>query len=135
MALINLDPTDSIPFVARFLEVGNEQSQETAALALGESRRPEALEPLKACWQKQRRRPLEEVILLAIALLRLPAAIDLLLDILAKEKATSALAALSGLVIHRHNPRIQERISEAVAGNGDPALKALFEKKFRTQDS
>jgi HEAT repeat protein len=134
-SLLQLDPAASVPFVTRFLEGGKGSVREAAALALGESRRPEALEPLKACWEKQRRQPLEEVVLLAIALLRLPAATEFLLAIVAREKPPSAPAALSALVIHRHNPHTRGRISEAVAGNGDPGLKALFEKKFAAKDS
>ncbi len=56
-ALIGMAPADSIPFVAGFLtppprQKGDDAIQEAATLALGESRRPEALAPLKDFCEK-----------------------------------------------------------------------------------
>jgi hypothetical protein len=63
-------------------------------------------------------------------MLRLPAAFDLLVEVVAGQHQGVALAALSALAIHRHNESLKERIAGAVAKKGDAALQARFEQKF-----
>jgi HEAT repeat protein len=128
-ALMSTAPDESLAFVTSFLHGSGEAIQEAAAFALAESRRPDALDVLTGYWPKARRGPLQEVILLAIAMTRLPAAIEFLLPILAGDNQTAALAALSALAIHRHNPVIKERVA-AIARQGDAAMQERFKKKF-----
>src|SRR5262249_9060627 len=133
-ALMGMAPAESLGFVAAFLDHGNEAVQEAAAFALGESRRPEALTPLKDAWPHVRSRELQEVFLLAISLLRLPAAIDFLLEVVAADDEKAALAAVSALAIHRYNERTKERVAAAVTKAGRAALKKRFEEKFADVD-
>lgn len=133
-ALIDLDPKASIPFVAEFLEEGDQGVREAAALALGESRRPEALDVLKAFRERLSPGQLQEVVLLAIAMLRLPAAVDLLVEIVSKEDQATAKSALSALAIHRHNPKIVERVAAILTSRNDAVLQAFFQKKFRDME-
>jgi hypothetical protein len=65
------------------------------------------------------------VVLLAVAITRLPAGIDFLLDVLGEGEA----AALPALAVHRHNPAVRDRVAAAVARKG-AALKKAFEKEF-----
>ncbi len=67
-------------------------------------------------------------------MLRLPLVTDFLVDAVAKQEPSSAIAALSALAIHRHNPGVQERAAAAVAANGSAALRAAFEQKFSARD-
>ena len=129
-ALIALDHADSIPFVAGFLDDGDDALQEAAAFALGESRRPAALAHLTKFCEQAPPGPLQEVGYLALGMLRLPAATEFLLNAVAKEEPSSAKAALAGLAIQRHNPDIRERTAAAVAKNGNAAVRSSFEKKF-----
>jgi hypothetical protein len=129
-SLIRLDPAETLPFVAEFLHSSLEPVQEGAALALAESRRPEALEILKDFWPHARGRDIAETALLAIALLRLPGSLEFLMQVLDSQDESSALAALDALAIHRHNDAVRERVAAVVARQANPTLKKRFEKKF-----
>lgn len=127
--LLNLDADGSLGFVAEFLESTTDEIAEGAALALGESRRPEALEALTARWPRVQSDELGKVLLLAIAITRLPAGIEFLLEIVAQKGEAAALDALSALAIHRHNPNIRERIAQAVMKKGT-AVQTAFAREF-----
>ena len=128
-ALVQLAPAESLPFVTEFLHGHDASMQEGAAFALAEARRPEALHILKTFLPEAARGGLLESILLAISMLRLPAAFDFLLEVISGKSKAMALAALSALAIHRHNECLRERIAAAVA-KGDAALRARFDQKF-----
>jgi HEAT repeat protein len=132
--LLKLTPDDGVAFVGEFLRFPDQAVQETAALALGESRRPAAFEVLKTFWEKQWSPELRETVLMALALLRLPAANDFLLSLLAAGPSAVAEAALDALAIHRYDPRVVERAAAAVAQNGREALRVHFEKRFHRKD-
>jgi HEAT repeat protein len=127
-SLLKLEP-DTVAFVAEFLRDGEEAVQEGAALALGETRRPGAFEVLRDFCTPLRPGPLQDAALLALAMLRLPAAIDYLLDLVGKKD--TARPALTALAIHRHNERVKNRAAEAIAQMQDAALMAWFEEKFQ----
>src|SRR5262249_11365866 len=133
-ALMTADPQESLPFVAEFLDSPSEPVAEGAAFALAESRRPEALDILKGHWPKARRGPLQDAVLLAIAMTRLPAALDFLLDILAADNQAAARSALSALAIHRHNAAVKDRIAAVIAKKGVAALQESFKKKFEVKE-
>jgi hypothetical protein len=116
--------------VAEFLDVPNDAVQQGAAFALGESRRADALAVLEDYWPRARSGWLQEVVLLAMAMTRLPAALDFLFEVLASDDRAAALAALAALAIHRHNEPVKERIATVVAGKGDAVLQERFQKKF-----
>src|SRR5262249_45441610 len=128
-ALLALDRTESLPFVGGFLHSANTEVQEAAIFALAEIRSPETFAVLKDFWP---RTPpgLEETVLLAIAMLRLPPALDFLIDLIAHKNPHSR-AAVSALAIHRHHAKIKESVAVAVTANGDPAVEQWFRKKFR----
>ncbi|HEX3315636.1 MAG TPA: hypothetical protein VHR72_12125, partial [Gemmataceae bacterium] len=119
-------PHDSLPFVAGFLKG---PYVEAAALALAESRLPEALALLVEHWPAARGEDHAETLLLAIAMTRLPASVDFLIDLLAKDKK-AAPSILSALSIHRHNDAIRDRIAAVVAQHQDAAIAKRFEAKF-----
>jgi HEAT repeat protein len=127
-ALLTLSPTTGLPFVAGFLKRGNSAVQEAAAFALAESRRPEAFTSLKDFWP-QAPSDLRESVLLAVAMLRLPAALDFLVDIV-RRKDPNSCAALSALAIHRHQIKVRENAAAAVAANGEPRVQQWFRMKF-----
>ncbi len=129
-ALMAAAPEESLAFVAGFLRHGDEAVQSDAALALGESRRADALDILIGRWPHARHEESSEVLLLAIALTRLPAALEFLIGVLANEKPDAVLAALSALTIHRHNDALKTRIRATLETRGDATLSERFRKKF-----
>jgi HEAT repeat protein len=131
--LLELTPEPAVPFVAEFLEGADEAIQEAALLALGSSRRAEALDVLRSYWEKATA-DLREVVCVALALLRLPAATDFLLQLVAGQPPASAGAALAALAVHRYDPQVRERAAAAVAANGQAALQAIFDKRFATKE-
>jgi HEAT repeat protein len=133
-ALMKLAPEESLPFVTQFLHAGKSEVKEGAAFALAESRRPEAFEILKDFWPRACGVELQEVVLLALSMLRTPAALDFLLALLSTERQSTALATLAALRIHRHNRAIKERVAAVVAQKGDAVVRARFEKKFDVEE-
>src|SRR5207245_8857967 len=93
--VLKLTAGEGVNFVAQFLDANNLAIRESAILALGDSRRREAFDVLKAFWEKQFDDRFRETILMALALLRLPAATDLLLSLVGSEEQAVALAAVS----------------------------------------
>ncbi|MDR3622194.1 MAG: HEAT repeat domain-containing protein [Paludisphaera borealis] len=132
--LLTISHQEHLGFVAGFLEPHDEARCEAAVLALGRSRLPEALGPLEACWRRASSPPLQEAILLAVAMLRTPEAVDHLLDFVAGENEPHSRMALSALKIHCHDARLTERIERVVAAKGNRELKEQFERDFRTDD-
>jgi HEAT repeat protein len=126
-ALLRREP-DAVPFVAAFLHGRDEHVREGAALALGETRRPGAFEVLRDRAADVSSGSLHEAVLLAISMLRLPAAIDFLVGLIPEGHSTPA--AVAALAIHRHNEQIRERVAAAVAELKDANLTAWFQKKF-----
>ena len=127
--LMELSPAAELAFVADYLGSPNEAIQEAALLALGNSRQPAGFEILKSFAQRHSSE-LQEVAHVALALLRLQAATDFLLTLVADRSEAVALSALGALAVHRHDPRVHERAAAAVASNGSAALRGLFEKRF-----
>src|SRR5262249_46628890 len=76
--LLTVNPRETLGVVSEFLEPGTAACCEAAALALGKSRLPDAFEPLKVCWPRCLSSDLRQQVLLAIAMMRLPTAIDYL---------------------------------------------------------
>src|SRR5579883_1134311 len=91
LALLKLAPAPSLPLVTRFLNPPHDplrpnQARDVAAvtaLALGESRLPEAFEPLRRWWERSRDVEQGQTALLAIAMLRQDPALDFLLTLVA----------------------------------------------------
>ena len=133
-SLLTIDHREHLPFVSEFLEPDDPARCEAAVLALGKSRLPEALDALTTCWKHALSSGLRQQILLAVALLRLPAAIDFLLDLVAADSEADAIAALSALKIHDYDPRLRERIAKLVQKTGSRTLEARFERDFRTDE-
>ncbi|MGO9467186.1 MAG: HEAT repeat domain-containing protein [Isosphaeraceae bacterium] len=132
--LLTVDPGEYLPFVAGLLESGGPARCEAAVLALGKSRLPGAFEALKSCWLRREHPELEDEILLAIAMLRLPAAIDYLLERVASDSERHAAAALTALKIHSHDPRLRERVAGLVQQRRVRSLQERFDRDFRSDD-
>jgi HEAT repeat protein len=132
--LLAVDPVANLPLVIEFLEPSEPATCEAAALALGRSRLPEALEPLKACWPRCFEPDLRQQVILALAILRRPAATDYLMELVASEDEPIATAALSALRIYKSDPRLLERIEKLIQDRKSPKLRAAFDRDLGADD-
>jgi HEAT repeat protein len=131
--IVKIGGGDGIAFVAEYLESPDIAIQEAAVLALGESRRREAFEVLKRFRETHIDGRLQETILMALALMRLPAATDFLLTLITGESEAIARAAIGALALYRHDPKLVERATAAVAESTRPALRAYLEERFNAK--
>jgi hypothetical protein len=139
--------TGAITFVAGFLSDQDDLSAE-AAIALGETRTPEALSALLARLQKpetaiqvprgRTRRSdtllapaFAAVLLSSIALTRQPEAIDTLLDLVAKE-SSYAEPAIEALANAAFGTEVQARLAAIVAKLDSPRITRIFQQHFST---
>lgn len=111
-ALLKLAPQQSMEFVSAFLNDPHDQVQELVALVLGESRRPEALDSLKAWWQGIRDPELRVTGLLSIAMLRTDDAFQFLLNLVAEGSDNTAQEAIKALEIYRQDHDLWQRVCE-----------------------
>src|SRR3954447_17212339 len=125
-ALLAIEGKTAIPFVARFLEAGDDPAGE-AAFALADTRSPAALAALLRRQKDSVDEWFSGVLLSAIALTRLPEAIDFLLGMIEREEreAPRAIEALCRAAV---GEELRGRLVSAVHSNGSPRLlKALRE--------
>jgi hypothetical protein len=137
-ALLDLESTRAIPFVAAYLEDGDDTSAE-AAFALAETRSPQALAALIARRRAAnprradaRRLDLERdnswfdgVLLSAIALCRLPAALDYLVSII-ESGAREAPVAIEAIGRAGPSDESRARVEQAVQKEGSQRLAKAF---------
>jgi HEAT repeat protein len=134
LGLLQLDPEEYLPFVAGHLDDERPGMNEAAVLALGRSRLPQAFEALRAFSDRLIEPGLRETVLLAISMIRLPAALDFLIERLRDGAEPIALAALTALKIHAHDPRLRDRIGEVVDRRKLPALSRRYDQAFSPRD-
>jgi HEAT repeat protein len=132
--LLAVNARENLPFVSGFLVPGDAARCEAAALALGKSRLLEALDPLKECARRCMFSEVGQQVLLAIAMLRLPAAIDYLVELVASDSENEAISALSALKIHNYDPRLRERLAQVVQETGSRILQVAFDRDFRPDE-
>jgi HEAT repeat protein len=129
-ALLAVDPPSNLPLVREFLDPADVPVCEAAAMALARSRLAEAFEPLHDRWERAVSSELKNHLLLCIAILRRPASLDFLADLVASGPETDAVAALSVLKIYKDDPRLRERIARLVTDRGSAAVSAAFDRAF-----
>lgn len=127
-ALFAIEGRAAIPFMARFLDAGDERSEE-AATALGLTRETEAFEILKRRWDREKHGLFAAVLVSAIGLLRMPEAVDFLIQIVLNE-SSGAEAAIQALAGAHLSEDARALIEAAVTKSGNPRLAIAFEKHF-----
>ncbi|QDV37775.1 HEAT repeat domain-containing protein [Tautonia plasticadhaerens] len=129
--LLAVDAGENLPLVANYPDPANPVACEAAARALGKSRLPEAFDPLADCWRRAHSVELKRHLLLAVAILRRPTALDFLAGIVASEPDPDATAALSALGVYKDDPRLREGIAGIVEDRDRPVIRAAFGREFR----
>lgn len=115
VALLILVPDRALPFVASFLNSDRPGVPETTALALGESRRGDALPYLKTALTQADDPAARRSIVLGIALLRLEEGMAFLLELITDGSDVDAQLAMKALEIVRHDERLWLRAELAYA--------------------
>jgi HEAT repeat protein len=129
-ALMKVAPKKSLPFVARFLQSEDPAVIESAAMAIGGSRLPEAFALLKDEWEGQLESAPRRPLLLAIAMTRQPAAIEFLLERIADDRPAPAADAVAAMAIYKHDDAVKTRISALVTTSASAVVTAAFQKAF-----
>jgi len=128
-AMLLLDPEGpSFEFVASHLESAEPENREAAALALGESRLPEAFPVLRQWWDGLLDHEERRTALLALALLRREPARDLLTSLVEKAPLRTALAAVEALRLFRGDQRVEEWVRAAAEARSEvkDAVETVF---------
>jgi HEAT repeat protein len=119
-ALLAIAPEYSLPFVAAYLRDKEDALQEYAALALGESRRPEALKLLYDAWTDIVTAEGRGALIRAAALHRSEAAFEWLLEVIATGTPKLAAVAVEALSVYERNSRLIEQVNAAKARRDEP---------------
>ncbi len=127
LALLRLAP-ESVELVAGML--GDPDRAEPAALALGESRIPQALAPLVGACERTVHAGARSALLLAIAALRCQEGLDYLLARLAEAEGAAVEPVLMALATCRFEPAVVERVRRIVDDRHDRALAGAFRAAF-----
>jgi HEAT repeat protein len=112
-ALLAVEGAEALPLVANFAASSEPEIAEAAILAMGESRRPEAVDWLMNRFGEVASAQVRKQILLSLAASRTEAAIEFLLRIIRYESDQASSAACAAMEIHR-DERLRERIDEAL---------------------
>jgi HEAT repeat protein len=114
--ILSIAPMECLPFVATYLSGESEGVRDFAALALGESRNPKAVEHLRNAWDAAG--PFGDfrvVLIRAAALNRTEPAFDWLISLIESGAQAHADAAVEALAVYERNTRLNERVKQALA--------------------
>lgn len=116
----------SLRFVASYLDHADEAMVEAAALALGASRLPHAIDALKEKWSRTVLRPIRKTLLVALATARQDSALEFLLSLVAGAEEGIALDAIAAVRMYGNGDRVRQLIEAAVQGRGDLGVLEAF---------
>lgn len=105
---------------------------DAAALAVGASRPPGALQVLIASLDASIERERRQACLTGIALLRTDAAWQHLIELIMDAERPLAELAIEALASFRDHPDLPQRVEDAVEDRGNDALRQTFEQAFKT---
>jgi len=123
--LLAIAPEECLPLVAAQLACDNDAVRDFAALALGESRHPGALQYLRNAWDDVLVSPeMRAVLIRAGAVHRTEPAFDWLISIIENGTPVQADVAVDALAVYERNTRLHERVQAALAKRADPPRSA-----------
>jgi HEAT repeat protein len=111
--LLSAEGAEAVPFVASFANSKDEEIKDAAILALGSSRRADAIQWMIDRFQHVADMETRKSILLSLATSRTEAAVGFVLDLIREGSAQISDFALSAMEINRGDEQIQTRIDAA----------------------
>ena len=126
-SVLKLEGARALPFAASFLRAAPDGVREEAALALGASHVPGALEALKKALPEAHEETIRRAILTGIGTSREDGAAEFLIDLLEESPKPDAEGSLEALALHRHNPDVVSRVRKAVRG---PRQQGCLQERF-----
>lgn len=129
-ALMQANPERSLPRVAEYLNHPRKPVADGAAVALGRSRAPGALEALTREFAARPAQTDKAGLLVPIALLRSDEAFAFLLELVGRAVDTIAAEALDALQLMPLEPQDIEAVRRTVAARDDRALSVLCRELF-----
>jgi hypothetical protein len=114
-----VDGAEALPLIESVMNSRDEALRDAAILALGGSRRADAIEILKNRFARSTDPALKKCILLALASSRTEEAMDWLIGLVKTGSETEAAAAEEALSLHRGDARMDDRIAAARAERSD----------------
>jgi HEAT repeat protein len=130
-ALLSLTPDEGVELVIPLLSSTDADVRVQAALALGQSRRGQALEPLCSCWRTEREASVRGILLTCIGLLRSAESRELLLSLIRGPDSAAAADAIRALAPYGAAEELRQQVEQAVAETGSTRLRAVFEGEFK----
>ncbi len=128
--LMSIEPDRSMDFTAAFLDSRDPAVIEDAAIALGESRHPRALEILREHRERAILQTDKHLFILPIALTRLDEAFQYLLEIVEQEHEDSAVRAVESLPAAGIDDQRLEQVHRAIELRPEKEIKEAFNKYF-----
>ena len=116
-SLLQLEGERAVTFVAGFMKSSNEETCDEAALALGGSRLPSAVQALIEVWDQSRLGEFGSVVLRALSSSREESALTFLLNLVKEGSSRDSASALDALKLHSDSPEIQQRINDALGAS------------------
>jgi HEAT repeat protein len=116
--LLAVEGAEALPLVKSFADGRNQEVREAAILALGASRRADAVDWLKERFEGVAHLETRQCILLSLATSRTESAIEFLLGVIRDGSAQTSALAVSAMEINRTDQRIQGDVEKAVRARG-----------------
>jgi HEAT repeat protein len=129
--LLRLDPRNGIARVAPYLDDPSEELACEAAIALGETRLPEALPYLQTQLLRTKSRDYVRTLLMAVGLLGTSEAIDYLLSVVEEGDYDVAVAAIEALSNCRDRAATKERLEAIVNKPANARLRNALASAFK----
>jgi HEAT repeat protein len=112
--LLAVEGAEAVPLVTSFAEARHQEVREAAILALGASRRSDAIDWLIERFEGVAHLETRQCILLSLATSRTEAAIEFLLGVIRRGSAQTSAMAVSAMDVNRADRRIQEEVEKAL---------------------
>ena len=112
--LLPAEGAEAVPFVASFADSKDKEVKDAAILALGASRRADAIEWMIARFHAVADMETRKCILLSLATSRTEAAVGFVLQLIREGSTQISEFAVSAMEINRGDGQIQARIDEAL---------------------
>lgn len=128
--LMTIAPLESFDFVSSLIDPARPEMSGHAAMALAESRMPQAFEVLKAKWDAALLPEFRRELLLPIGLTRDEHAPTFLLNVLESGDFPAATAAIAALAIYKGDAGVADRARRAASSAHRGRLLAVLERAF-----